>query len=92
MGNFWRGLVRYSGQFFRWFFRLVGDLLGIVMREVASGIGAVAKVSAPYVIGAGVAWYLCEYQPQLFQQILTLVVMAFGLRILWKNFFPKRKK
>ena len=99
MNNFLRWLGRASQTLFGFLWTILqevgrglGRLCFLILEGIGHGIASALRVAAPYLIGSGVLWYVFTYQPELFNGILTLAIMAFGLRLIVGKTFGRRNR
>ena len=71
---------------------LLWEPLVEIVRGLGRGAGELARRAMPWVLGAGVLWGLMAFAPELFQLLLVLVIMLFGLKVMVKGMLPAPKK
>jgi len=82
----------HFGHALLWLGRLLGQVVGILLTNLAHGLGHLLRQTIPYIVGGGMVWGLWVYRPQLFEHILTLAIMVVGLGWFAKSvIFPRKK-
>ncbi len=84
LGNFLWNLLQETG-------RGLGRLFFLTLESLGHGMARILRFLAPWVLGVGVLWYSLEYQPELFNKILTLFIMAWGFKIMVGGLLPKKQ-
>ena len=73
---------------------LLWEAIVEIVRGLARGTSDIIRRMMPWALGAGAVWGLLVFAPELFQLLLVLGIMVYGLKIMVRGLLPapKRKK